>query len=116
MMISDENSKGRRLGILGDMRWNPDTGTWIALLSYLLVVGGLYMAFQVFTIERTAANFITFGPVTLALFGIAIPVFYTALVQKCPLEDLGITAKRLIPSVVLGLVLAWDTYLSLIHI
>jgi membrane protease YdiL (CAAX protease family) len=70
----------------------------------------LYTAFQVFTTERVAANFITFGPVTLAGLGVALPVLYTVLVCRRRLTDLGLTVKRLLPSLVLSLLLGWDTY------
>jgi hypothetical protein len=70
----------------------------------------LYIAFQLFTTERVAANFITFGPVTLAGLGVALPVLYTVRVRHRPLADLGLTMQRLLPSLFLSLVLGWDTY------
>jgi membrane protease YdiL (CAAX protease family) len=93
-----------------DVRWRPNRDTLVALVSYVLVVAGLYTAFQVFTTERVAANFITFGPVTLASLGVALPVFYTVLARRRPLADLGLTTDQLLPSLVLGLLLGWDTY------
>jgi membrane protease YdiL (CAAX protease family) len=96
--------------MLGDMHWRPKRDTLVALGSYILVVGGLFTAFQIFTTGRVAANFITFGPVTLAGLGVALPVFYTVLVRRRPLADLGLTTSQLVPSLVLGLLLGWDTY------
>lgn len=96
--------------LIDDIHWSPNRDTLVVLGSYLLVVLGLYTAFQVFTIEHVAANFITFGPITLAGLGVALPVFYTVLVRKRPLADLGLTAARLLPSLLLSLVLCWDTY------
>jgi membrane protease YdiL (CAAX protease family) len=96
--------------LLGDVHWRPDRDTWVALGSYLLVVAGLYTAFQIFTTDHVAANFITFGPVTLAGLGVALPVLYTKLVRRRSLADLGLTTRQLIPSLVLSLVLGWDTY------
>ena len=98
------------LGMLGDVRWEPDRGTAVAFLSYLGVVVGLLLAFQVFTTARVAANFITYGVVTLAALGVALPVLYTVFVERHPLTDLGITARNLIPSLALGLLLGLDTY------
>lgn len=95
---------------LTGLRWQPDRDTLVALISYGLVVAGLYMAFQVFTTGRVAANFITFGPVTLALLGIGLPVVYTAFVRRRPLADLGITTRNVIPALALSLLLGWDTY------
>jgi membrane protease YdiL (CAAX protease family) len=96
--------------MLGDVRWQPNRDTLVALISYVLVVSGLFTAFQVFTTERVAANFVTFGPVTLAGLGVVLPVLYTTLIRKRPLTDLGLTAHQLVPSLVLGLLLGWDTY------
>jgi membrane protease YdiL (CAAX protease family) len=95
---------------LGDLHWQPDRDTVAAVVSYALVVAGLYVAFQVFTTERVAANFITFGPVTLAGLGVALPLLYTVLVRRRPLTDLGLTVERLVPSLILSLILGWDTY------
>ena len=92
------------------LTWRPNRDTLVALLSYGLVVAGLYMAFQVFSTDRVAANFITFGPVTLAGLGVVLPVFYTVLVRRRPLADVGLTVRHLLPSLILGLLLGWDTY------
>jgi membrane protease YdiL (CAAX protease family) len=75
-----------------------------------LVVVALFTAFQVFTTERVAANFITFGPITLAGLGVALPVFYTVLVRHRPLADLGLTTRQLLSSLALSLLLGFDTY------
>lgn len=68
------------------VQWKPNRDTVVALISYLLVIGGLIMAFQVFTTTRVAANFITFGPLTLAGLGVALPVWYTIVMRKRPLD------------------------------
>jgi membrane protease YdiL (CAAX protease family) len=96
--------------ILEGLRWKPDRDTLVALGSWVLVVAGLYTAFQVFTTERVAANFIMFGPVSLVLLGVVLPVFYTTQVRRRPLRDLGLTFKHLVPSLALSLLLGWDAY------
>lgn len=96
--------------ILSGIRWQPGRDTLVALLSYVLVVVALYTAFQIFTTERVAANFITYGPITLALLGVGIPVFYTRLLRGGSLSDVGITTRHLLPSLALGLLLGYDTY------
>lgn len=73
-------------------------------------VATLYVAFQVFTTARVAANFITYGVVGLAGLGVALPVLYTVLVRRRTMADLGLTTRFLMPSVLLGLVLGADTY------
>jgi hypothetical protein len=101
---------GQRGSLLGDLHWRPGGDTVAALVSYALVVAGLYVAFQVFTTERVAANFIAFGPVTLAGLGVALPLLFTVLVRRRALTDLGLTVDRLLPSLILSLLLGWDTY------
>jgi membrane protease YdiL (CAAX protease family) len=96
--------------LVGDIRWEPDRDTLVAFGSYVLVVAALFVAFQVFTTEQVAANFITFGPITLAGLGIAVPVIHTVLGRRHSLTDLGLTGSRLLPSLILGVVLGWDTY------
>jgi membrane protease YdiL (CAAX protease family) len=104
----DQISLLRRM--LGDVGWRPNRETLVALGSYLLVVAGLYTAFQIFTTERVAANFITFGPVSLAGLGVVLPVLYMVLARRRPLADLGLTTRQFLPSLALGLLLGWDTY------
>lgn len=89
--------------------WKPTLDTWVAFGSYIAVVFGLAIAFQVFTTQRVAANFITFA-ITLAGIGVAFPILYTLWVRKRPLSDLGITNRLLAPSLILGVVLGADTY------
>lgn len=109
-MNREKNNLSSDRSLLGNIRWQPGRDTWVAILSYFLVLIALYTAFQVFTTERVAANFITFGPVTLAGLGVAVPTLYTVFVRRRPLSDLGITGRQLLPSLMLGLLLGWDTY------
>ena len=91
-------------------RWRPNRDTAVALASHILLVATLYVAFQVFTTARVAANFITYGVIGLAGLGVALPVLYTVLVRRKTVADLGLTTRFLMPSVLLGLVLGADTY------
>ena len=109
-MIVQRHERPSLWQLFNGVRWRPDRDTLVALLSYVLLVAALYTAFQLFTTERVAANFIIFGPIGLALIGIGIPVFYTVLVRNHPLADVGITTRHLLPSLALGLLLGYDTY------
>jgi membrane protease YdiL (CAAX protease family) len=109
-MIMNSNKTTSHTSHNGDIKWEPNRDTWVAFISYGLVVLALYTAFQIFTIERVAANFITFGPITLACLGITVPILYTVFVRHRPLCDLGLTGKQLVSSLFLGLLLGWDTY------
>ncbi|MGD2048923.1 MAG: CPBP family intramembrane metalloprotease [Chloroflexota bacterium] len=96
--------------IVADIRWRPNLDTIVAFVSYIFVVAAMFLAFQIFTTDRVAANFITFGPITLAGLGLAVPLFYTVLVRRRPLADVGLTTYQLLPSLALSLFLGWDTY------
>lgn len=96
--------------VVADVHWRPNLDTVVAFVSYIFVVTAMFLAFQIFTTDRVAANFITFGPITLAGLGVAIPLFYTVLVRRRPLADVGLTAYQLLPSLALSLFLGWDTY------
>jgi hypothetical protein len=50
-MNENQNNLRPESSILRDIRWELNRYTWMALLSYLFVVLGLYTAFQVFTID-----------------------------------------------------------------
>jgi membrane protease YdiL (CAAX protease family) len=95
---------------LDAIRWRPTIETALAFGSYILVVGGMVLAFRIFTVEQVALNFITFGLVTLVCLGVALPVLYTRFVRHLPLSELGITRHLLIPSLILGLLLGLDTF------
>jgi len=96
--------------ILADIHWRPNRDTSVAFVSYIGVVAALFVAFQIFTTDHVAANFITFGPIALAGLGVAVPLLYTVLVRRRPLADVGLTTYQLLPSLALGLILGWDTY------
>lgn len=96
------------------IRWIPNRDALVALASYVLVVVGLHTAFQVFTTAQVAANFIMYGIVSLAALGVAVPVFYTVLARRSPLADLGLSTRYLFPSIIIGLVLGFITYLNTI--
>jgi membrane protease YdiL (CAAX protease family) len=87
----------------------------VLVISYALVVTALYVAFQILTTERVAANFVTYGPVALAGLGVTFPVLYTALGRQRSLGEIGITLEGLLPSLVLGLLLGWDTYSNTLY-
>jgi hypothetical protein len=108
-MTIEQTQAEASLQITG-IHWKPNRDTLVVLASYALVVAALWMAFQVFTLEQVALNFITFGPVTLALLGVGVPVLYTVFARRRSLADLGITRRNLWASLALGILLGADTY------
>jgi len=73
------------------------------LLLYVGVVGALYLAFQVFTVERTLGLFLCYA--AGLILGVVGPVIYTVWMRGRPLADLGLTTKNWRQAVGLGLVL-----------
>jgi membrane protease YdiL (CAAX protease family) len=73
------------------------------LLLYIGVVGALYLAFQVFTVDRTLGLFLCYA--AGLILGVVGPVIYTVWMRGRPLADLGLTAKNSRQAVGLGLVL-----------
>jgi uncharacterized protein len=73
------------------------------LLLYVAVVGALYLAFQVFTVDRTLGLFLCYA--AGLILGVVGPVIYTVWIRGRPLADLGLTTKNWRHAVGLGLVL-----------
>lgn len=73
------------------------------LLLYIGVVGTLYVAFQVFTVDRTLGLFLCYA--AGLILGVVGPVIYTVWMRGRPLADLGLTAKNWRQAFGLGLVL-----------
>ena len=73
------------------------------LLLYIGVVGALYLAFQVFTVDRTLGLFLCYA--AGLILGVVGPVIYTVWMRGRPLADLGLTAKNWRQAFGLGLVL-----------
>jgi uncharacterized protein len=59
------------------------------LLLYVGVVTALYLAFQVFTVNRTLGLFLCFA--AGLILGVIGPVVYTVWMRRRPLADLGLT-------------------------
>jgi uncharacterized protein len=73
------------------------------LLLYIGVVAALYLAFQVFSTERTLGLFLCYA--VGLIVGVVGPVIYTVWMRRRPLADLGLTTKNWRQAVGLGLVL-----------
>ncbi len=73
------------------------------LLLYVGVVTALYLAFQVFTVDRTLGLFLCYAAGLIV--GVVGPVIYTVWMRGRPLADLGLTTKNWQQAIGLGLVL-----------
>jgi membrane protease YdiL (CAAX protease family) len=96
---------GKPVSAIAWARWRVDR-------KDLVVIGGLYVAivalfrvaFTVFTADRVAGLFLSFG--AALLIGVAGPVVYTVWVRRRPLASLGIGLHNLRSTVRLGLLFA----------
>jgi len=91
-------------------QFKPTKEIFAVLASWILVVSAFYLAFHVITIQRVALNFITFGVIGISLFGIALPVIWTAMIKKRSLAELGIKKDKLVISIILGIILSVVQY------
>jgi membrane protease YdiL (CAAX protease family) len=73
------------------------------LLLYVGVVAALYLAFQVFTVDRTLGLFLCFA--AGLILGVVGPVIYTVWMRRRSLADLGLTTKNWRQAAGLGLIL-----------
>jgi hypothetical protein len=94
------------------IRFEPSKDLAVMILSYLAVVATMYTAFQIVTTASVALNFILFGPVTLVVLGIIVPILYNSHVRNRPLSATGISKKYWIPSVVIGIAMGVFTYMG----
>jgi membrane protease YdiL (CAAX protease family) len=89
-------------------RWNPNKDLAAIAVSWLLVVGALYTATKIVGQEVWGgmAYFVLYAVVGATLFGVGIPLYWTAVVRRRPVSDLGLTTRRLGLSLVLQLIFA----------
>lgn len=95
------NARGLRA-----FRWQPGRDLFAVLISCGLVVAGLGTATFLVGSEAWGgmAYFLVYGVITAAGFGVAFPVYWTVVIRRRPLSDLGITARGLWLSLALQVV------------
>lgn len=93
-------------------RWNPGKDLYAVLVSWLLVVGALYTATVIVgeAVWGGFAYFLLYAIVCATLCGVGIPLYWTVVKRHRPVEDLGITTHRLIPSLLLQVVFSLILY------
>ncbi len=87
-------------------RWKPNRDLLIVMVSWLLVVGSLSMATFVVG-QKTWGGmgyFIFYALIGATLCGVGIPLYWTVIVNKRPISDLGITSKHLKTSIILQII------------
>jgi hypothetical protein len=78
-------------------RWQPGRDLFAVLISWVLVVTALYTATFIVGPEVWGGMgyFLVYAVITATGFGVALPVYWTVVIRKRPLSDLGITARGL---------------------
>ena len=115
-MIQEEKTIQERvrdeLAQFMELRFEPSRELGVLLVSWVMVVGGLYLAFQVVTTEKVALNFILYGPVSLLLLGTLVPLLYITRIKGDLLNYIGVTREYWFPSIAIGIVLGANTYIN----
>lgn len=95
-------------------RWNPNKDLAAIAVSWLLVVGALYTATMIVgqAVWGGFAYFLLYGAVGAALFGIGIPLYWTVVVRRRPIADLGLSTRWLGLSIALQLAFAALQYMG----
>jgi membrane protease YdiL (CAAX protease family) len=96
------------------IHWNPNKDLGVVALSWFLVVGALYTATVI--VGTTAwggmAYFLLYAVLGATLFGVGIPLYWTTVIRRRPIAELGITTRWLGISIALQLVLAGLQYIG----
>ena len=89
------------------IQWKPNRDLAIVAVSWLLVTGTLYLSNVVIGAEVGGGlvYFALYAVLAATLFGVGIPLYWTVVIRKKPLEALGITKRRLGISVLVQLAL-----------
>lgn len=78
-------------------RWQPGRDLFVVLASWILVVGALYTATVVVGTEAWGGigYFLLYAVLGAGIFGVGLPLYWTVVVRKRPLSDLGISTRWL---------------------
>lgn len=90
------------------IHWKPGRDLVAVLASWLLVVGVLYTATVVVGSEAWGGigYFLFYAVLGAGIFGVGFPLYWTVVVRKRPLSDLGISTRWLWLSLILQVVFA----------
>lgn len=104
----------RFIHTLFTVRWKPNRDLLVVAISWVLVVGALYTATVIVGSEVGGGlpYFFLYAVLGATLFGIGIPLFWTVVVKKRPLSDLGISTHLLGVSLLIQVILAVTQYLT----
>lgn len=92
------------------LRFKPSSDLAAVAATWVLVVGSLATATYVITPANGVGYFLVYAVLGAAGFGVALPVWWMVWHRKRTIADLGVTAQRLVLSIVLGIVFAAYQY------
>lgn len=90
------------------IRWRPGRDLIAVAAAWVLVTGSLWTATHVIgsTVAGGMAYFFLYGVLAATVFGLGIPLYWTVVVRRRPISDLGITARLLGVSLILQVIFA----------
>lgn len=90
------------------VQWKPGHDLIAVLASWVVVVGTLYTATAVVGSEAWGGigYFLLYAVLSAGIFGVGIPLYWTVVIRKRPLSDLGISTRWLWLSLILQVVFA----------
>ena len=95
-------------------RWNPGKDLAVVAISWVLVVGALFIATNVVgqDVWGGLAYFFLYAIVGATLFGVGIPLYWMSVVRKRPVADLAVTKRKLGLSLILQMVFTVLLYIG----
>jgi membrane protease YdiL (CAAX protease family) len=90
------------------VHWEPGRDLIAVMASWVLVVGALYTATVVVGSEAWGGigYFLLYAVLGAGIFGVGFPLYWTVVIRKRPLSDLGISTRWLWLSLILQVVFA----------
>ena len=95
-------------------RWQPGRDLFVVMASWILVVGVLYTATIIVGSEvwGGVAYFLLYALLGAGIFGVGLPLYWTVIVRKRSLYDLGISTRWLWISLGLQIAFAAMQYMG----
>lgn len=95
------------------LRWKPNRDLAVVVTSWLLVVGSIYTATHIIGRELWdgMGYFVLYALLGALVFGVGVPLYWTVVVCKRPLSDLGLTTRHWKVSIALQLGLSVLLYI-----
>lgn len=96
------------------IHWHPNKDLIVVAISWMCVVGSLYTATVIVGPARWGgiAYFLLYAVAGATLFGVGLPSYWTVVIRRRPISELGLTTRWLGLSIALQLVFAAIQYMG----